>query len=100
MANQFLINEQPIVQCHLMLPKIGAWMANDVLVDTDTEFNIGDSVTMNFLDQTFKGTILDTGVYRGFQQCTIIGGSGRKLSSEIVLKHQSQSILLLEFPLG
>lgn len=77
MANQFLINEQPIVQCHLMLPKIGAWMANDVLVDTDQEFNIGDSITMNFLDQTFKGTVLDTGVYRGFQQCTIIGGSGK-----------------------
>lgn len=74
---QYLINNKPIVECHLMLPKIGAWMANDVLIDSDEEFNIGDSVTMNFLDQTFKGTVLDTGVFRGFQQCTIIGGSGK-----------------------
>lgn len=77
MATEYLINEQPIVQCSLMLPKVGAWMANDTLIDSDFEFNIGDSITMKFLDQTFKGTILDTGVYRGFQQCSIIGGTGR-----------------------
>lgn len=77
MANKFLVNEKPIVECHLIIPKIGAWMANDVLVDSDDSFNVGDSVTMNFLDTTFKGTILDTGIYRGFQRCTIIGGSGK-----------------------
>jgi hypothetical protein len=60
-----------------MMPKSGAWLANDVLVDTPDTFNIGDSVTMNFINTTFKGTILDTGVFRGFQRCTIIGGSGK-----------------------
>jgi len=78
--NKYLVDGIPLVECHLIIPKIGAWIANDVLVDTDTPLSLGQAVTMNFMDRTFKGTVLDTGVFEGYQRCTIIGGSG-KLSS-------------------
>ena len=77
MANKFLVNGKPIVECRLSMPKIGAWLANDLLIDSDEGFNIGDSVTIDFLDTIFKGTVLDTGIFQGFQRCTVIGGTGR-----------------------
>lgn len=77
MANEFTINGNPIVECRLTMPKNGAWIMNDLLVDTEDTFSIGDSITAKFLDTTFKGTVLDTGVFQGFQRCTVIGGTGR-----------------------
>ena len=80
--NQFTVNGFPLVSGHLRMTKSGVWTAYDVLVDTATVFNKGDSVTLALLNETFKGTIYNADVYLGFQRCTIIGGSGR-LSEEL-----------------
>lgn len=77
MDNKYLVNNFPIIECHLTMPKIGAWLASDVLIDSPLEFKIGDNVVMQFLDQTFNGTIIDTGVFKQFQMCTIVGGTGK-----------------------
>lgn len=75
--NQFTVNDYPLVNGHLRMTKSGVWTAYDVLVDTDTIFNKGDSVTLKILNETFKGTLYNADVYLGFQRCTILGGSGR-----------------------
>lgn len=75
--NQFTVNGFPLVSGHLRMTKSGVWTAYDVLVDTATILNKGDSVTLALLNETFKGTIYNADVYLGFQRCTIIGGSGR-----------------------
>lgn len=72
----FTINDYSIIDCNLELPRLGAWTVDDVTIDTDVPFNIGDQVTIKFLDRELIGTVLDTGVFQGYQRCSIVGGSG------------------------
>ena len=73
---EFTINNNPIIEVKLTLPKNGVWLAANCIIDSVDELSINQKVQMKFLDTTFNGTVVDTGVFQGFLRATIVGGTG------------------------
>lgn len=74
--SNYNLNGSQIISINIEIPYHGTWIATNCHVDSNVIFNIGDKVTLNFLDKTMPAIIFETDVYQDYQQCTLVGGTG------------------------